>query len=386
MHTIYKLPNACFRHVNFFEVPNFGCPSLRSPYFACCSALFRTAVKTIPHWQKWMKQLRVIQFEVMPFEYVKGDGKLCSSWWDSQPLVCNLEEAFLGFPHLVEAHKGGSSILEKFSRQKDTPRVSSVPPPGDPIWSKGSVQKTAYSIFVRESRDIHCQATSIFSLMKTRLPNILKPLLVNPDLELIFHDICKDFKGSDKLKLIKTYTNAWVSSHRMHEDTKLDCFFGCPALPDKLEHYLFCPNLRGLMTFLVDSTSMVTLVRWGLCSPCTKSLQGVCCAYTGYHACKSQVRSRQIPIHITDNRACAPLSRIWTTFAEAFRAEAAELGLHTRSFSVPSFLDWMVRGSPVIQPSLDSVTHSANSSDAVPPDSSGLHRPVASVALDGSVT
>ena len=70
LHTILRIPNSCFRHVNFFELPKFGGPNLRSPYYACCAALFRTAVKTTPHWQKWMVQLREVQREVMPMAYV----------------------------------------------------------------------------------------------------------------------------------------------------------------------------------------------------------------------------------------------------------------------------------------------------------------------------
>ena len=48
----------------------------------------------------------------------------------------------------------------------------------------------------------------------------------------------------------------------------------------------------------------------------------------------------------SDSWESPSLHLAWTTFAEAFRAEASELRLPTRSFSVPSFLRFLIMGSP----------------------------------------
>ena len=48
----------------------------------------------------------------------------------------------------------------------------------------------------------------------------------------------------------------------------------------------------------------------------------------------------------SDTWESASLHLSWTAFADAFRAEASELRLSTRSFSVPTFLQYLTRGSP----------------------------------------
>ena len=176
-------------------------------------------------------------------------------------------------------------------------------------------------------------------------PTFFAPFLVSPDLVCIFFDIGKDLKGSDKLKFIKTFPNAWVTSYRLHEDTLLNCLFGCQGQPDSLEHYLQCSHLSSLMRFLVAGTSRFPLIRWGLQTPSKSALQTVCCTFSGYHACKSKVRMQQMSVNF-DSWESLPLQTSWTTFAEAFRAEASELCLKTRSFSVPSFLNYLMQGSP----------------------------------------
>ncbi len=66
-------------------------------------------MKTIPHWKKWALQLKELQTELMPLAFLAED-KLCCDWWDSQPLVCNLEEAFNGFSNIPEAQLGGEHL------------------------------------------------------------------------------------------------------------------------------------------------------------------------------------------------------------------------------------------------------------------------------------
>ena len=133
LHTILRIPNACFRHVNFFELSQFGGPTFRSPYFACCAALFWTAVKTAPHWQKWMAQLREVSREVLPLQY-EPRKLLCCPWWDNPPIAANLENAFEGFKNDWYVRSGGAALLEAI-RAKNR---GTIPKPGDTFWFGGS--------------------------------------------------------------------------------------------------------------------------------------------------------------------------------------------------------------------------------------------------------
>jgi len=44
-------------------------------------------------------------------------------------------------------------------------------------------------------------------------------------------------------QLLRTWTNAWCTSSRLHEASALPCLFGCVGFPDNLKHYLRCPIL-----------------------------------------------------------------------------------------------------------------------------------------------
>ena len=61
--------------------------------------------------------------------------------------------------------------------------------------------------------------------------------------------------GDIALKVIKTWLNAWATSRRMHEDPILKCLFGCSDGEDNLAHYVMCPYVYALQSFLFEDTS-----------------------------------------------------------------------------------------------------------------------------------
>ena len=68
----------------------------------------------------------------------------------------------------------------------------------------------------------------------------------------------------------------------------------------------------------------------------------VCCTFAGYHAVKNQIRMQGswFNIEIDGQR---PLRANWSLFADSFRAEAGELGISVRAFSLPSFFNYLVQ-------------------------------------------
>ena len=79
-----------------------------------------------------------------------------------------------------------------------------------------------------------------------------------------------------RMSFIKTVTNGWHTSSRMHEAICLPCIFGCNALPDnclassnttplsnsirdETAHYVSCPILAGLLTQAFGIDSLITL-------------------------------------------------------------------------------------------------------------------------------
>ena len=144
-------------------------------------------------------------------------------------------------------------------------------------------------------------------------------------------------KGSDAVKIIKCWVNGWVTSYRFHEEILHNCLLGCSGEPDSLQHYLVCPHCFAFNRFFVPCTSNAPLVRWGLIRPDKVILQTISCTFTAYHALKAAVRRGEINPMQPSNRGNL-LRRSWIVYAEAYSAEAGEIGLLVTNFSLPSFL------------------------------------------------
>ena len=130
----------------------------------------------------------------------------------------------------------------------------------------------------------------------------------------------------------------------MHEDVMHNCLLGCNDAPDSLGHYVSCNHMHSINKFITRGTSEAPLIRWGISEPTVHNLKVVCCSFSGYHALKARLREQQ-------TKLSSPLSpdqlrSNWNKYAEAFCAEADELSISTRQFSVASFLAFHVAGSP----------------------------------------
>ena len=92
------------------------------------------------------------------------------------------------------------------------------------------------------------------------------------------------------VKVFKTWLNGWVTSYRMTEPVLHNCLFGCRGSTDSLDHYMQCPHIFALTSFLIPATNSEPLIRFGLMHPCKEQCKVVACIFSGYHAVKSMVR------------------------------------------------------------------------------------------------
>ena len=156
------------------------------------------------------------------------------------------------------------------------------------------------------------------------------------------------------LKVLKTWLNALATSHRMHEDCALDCLLGCSHAKDSLSHYIHCPHLFAMQRYLFQHISGDPAVRFGIKSPDILSFKVISCLFSAYHALKRDVRAGKINVH----------SETWlrsalSLFAEVCKAEAGELRVHTRAFSLAKFVDFLITGS-LPQPAPNYLMHQTN--------------------------
>ena len=78
--------------------------------------------------------------------------------------------------------------------------------------------------------------------------------------------------------------------------------------------------------------------------PQLDNLKSVACTFSAYHALKFKVAGRFCPggpLRPTDPLPLQIQQSFYELFAEAYRAEALELGVPTRSFSSSSFLSFV---------------------------------------------
>ena len=152
----------------------------------------------------------------------------------------------------------------------------------------------------------------------------------------------KKCRVADAVKVIKTWSNGWATSYRYHEGIVLPCLFGCSSCIDQLEHYLQCPHLYALWTFLAGDVSCDPLKRWGLIAPEPDDFLRVACVFSGYHAVRREFKRTSEFFSQDQNTLTGPQIRVaWTVYAETFQVEASQAKLHCRRFSVASFLNCM---------------------------------------------
>ena len=92
-----------------------------------------------------------------------------------------------------------------------------------------------------------------------------------------------------RMSYVKSLTNAWATSSRYQEVTKLPCLFGCPCKRDSLKHYLRCKVLWSTIecvTGFVVNMEQPTVVRLGLHDPNLAKIYLQALAFRIYHNVK----------------------------------------------------------------------------------------------------
>ena len=236
--------------------------------------------------------------------------------WDSPPIAVNLREAARGLPHHPTWARGLPDVISK----------PEVPP-----------QKVFYIKLVASRF-----SNTLNDTFKRRLASLFLPYELDFQ-QTILLDRCwatlRKCRVADAVKIIKTWSNGWATSSRYHEAVTLPCLFGCKACIDNLKHYLQCPHLYALWTFLAGDVSCDPLKRWGLIAPEPNDFLRVACVFSGYHAVRREFKRTSEFFCQNQTTPTGPQIRVaWTVFADAYRAEAREVKLTCRPFSVASFL------------------------------------------------
>ena len=203
----------------------------------------------------------------------------------------------------------------------------------------------------------HRFANSLNDTIERRLTSLFLPSPLDFQNSILIERCLDTLKGlsvSVVLRVLKCWCNAWATSRRYRnsEEKLLPCLFGCNGCTDELEHYLKCPHLYSLWSFLAVSVSEDPLVRWGLIDPNPSIFKHIACIFSGYHAVRRALRS-QFFSH-NQNILTGPQLRVaWSVFADTFFVEARELASPCRKFSLTSFLSFLSNApTPLVFPGI----------------------------------
>ena len=119
------------------------------------------------------------------------------------------------------------------------------------------------------------------------------------------------------------------------------CLFGCDHSFDRLGNYLICPMTFSLCKFMHRDLSIHPTDRWGLNSPDKATIIHMCCVFSAYHATAAHVKQNH-DTYGTANQSQKLLiqsqRRTWSTFAEAYEAEARDFGISCPRYTLPAFI------------------------------------------------
>ena len=104
-----------------------------------------------------------------------------------------------------------------------------------------------------------------------------------------------------------------------------------------------CPHIFALLRYLIGDISDDPCIRLAIKVPSQHALKINGFLFSAYHAVKAKVRAGSIHVH-HETLSNSTLRATWSVFADAFRAEAGEMRVQTRAFSLPKFINFLATG------------------------------------------
>ena len=323
LHTIYRMPSNTFAHFDFFKWAHVRLPKVRCGIAACYSALCRTSLCTLVRWRQWLRQVKQVSRTHLPIAMsFSTNPSLSPPGWDSISFA----------EHLFMANKGvfrdfdmsTSLVIQKY---RDRSRKLSSNSPQKKI----SQAMIDFLHVPGDSSDLHV-------ILTRRINKLFYPYQLDyvgtVNLQQCVNSL-NMIPDSARVKVVKTWLNGWATSSRIKGNFQRTCLLGCPDAFDSVAHYLMCPKIYAVGSFVLPSTSTDPLIRCGLCRPSKESLLAVACTFCAYHALKARIN--------TEFDECIPenfdYTRMWIFFAQAFAAEAVAVGIYCSLFDPDSFLN-----------------------------------------------
>jgi len=264
IHKILHLPPQTISYnlaMNFSAISGF---TIRSASTAMHASMIRFALKSFSHAEHVNKVLIQTTCDCIPLSFLSCESGLpITPGWDSPAYVSRLACAMRIDNSLGAALPEFANYLSSMKRRID--RNCSI--------SEVAIQKQIYKILMNNFQN----GWNSLILKRLRDFGVGPNLVHDSDNSFEFFKLkLKRIQPHLKMLFVKTLTNGWHTSSRMHEAICLPCIFGCNALPsnclapiqanlpsklirDETAHYLACPILSGLITQASGLNHLITM-------------------------------------------------------------------------------------------------------------------------------
>jgi len=261
-----------------FAMEAMGGFKLVQPSVMMTASMIRAATKTLSDYDEWHEAISKAALEGLPLASASS-GDIVPTGWDSNAFCSNLHQAsrgiLQGWPdpetvagvvNLVDQYRNGSlkgSCQGRMYKYLHS-RI-------DPDWSDLLNRRAA--------------VTCIHSVYST-----LNPFQLSETFEAEYSRICKKCSKTVNMCIIKSWSNSWYTSSRLHESPVLPCIFGCEGQVDALDHYIVCSPFWTSLSSVVRAPECQAqecpTSRMNLVNPSVIKAKVMAVAFHCYHGLK----------------------------------------------------------------------------------------------------
>ncbi len=275
---VLRFPGNSLSYETAFNLDMLGGPKIPSLVCYLKSCMVRTAIKTVVGFKDQHESLLIAAREHVPFG-IQRRTFATPIGWDSAAFCTNLTQCLLtqGMSELVAEFRSTNHGRKSYQALAYHKLVNCLPSPTKAwILLLGDRAK----MFLQESAYLWPCWHDQFSISEAGLDEIVKVLMT--------------MREGPRLMVIKTFTNSWCTSRRLHEGgsspTIHPCFFCGEVRKDDLAHYLECDSLWSTVISAAnlgaEFLDLDPISRAGLSNPSRASYNLIACAFLVYHAIK----------------------------------------------------------------------------------------------------
>ena len=219
---LLHLPPGSFPRAALFALRALSLPSFRLLAPLALATRLRTAHR---HHELWSRLLLPFQWvmEICEPAACSRLGAAAPSTWDTPPFICTLSESWLGL-------ESSATLVSRTVREEFA----------DGTLPDRRVQRRAYTLALNP-----IPSGLWLDLIARKAKNTFDVHVTPAVADLVVASIVR-LRPHSAVSALKAFTGCWLTTVRMHEDTRQTCILGCKA-KDQAAHYRVCKHFATVL-------------------------------------------------------------------------------------------------------------------------------------------